>query len=222
MRSKFPFVKAPRPRRDPCASLTAAVIGFGEIGCATGVVSTSNGSSGVQPRAVHNAIRVDSLTWLGCLVNNADTDAEDSSNPAFSPSSRCSCAPVQTSRCPGDHPNLRNTTCCATAFATPRKTGPRSPRTSNWSTPRPASPPRWTRSSRSARPGRAVPAIIKLWENAWDRLRPVPGLRQGNPQRDLHDEQHRKPELQDPQGGERPRPLPISYVESGWEHLAPR
>ena len=59
----------------------------------------SSRSFGVQSSAVHNAIRVDSLIWLGCLVNNADTDAEDSSNPAFSASSRCSCAPVQTSRC---------------------------------------------------------------------------------------------------------------------------
>ena len=40
------------------------------------------------------------------------------------------------------------------------------------------------------------------------RVRALPGLRQGNPQRDLHDQQHREPELADPQGGERPRPLP--------------
>lgn len=31
----------------------------------------------MHSRAVHNAIRVDSLIWLGCLVNNADTEGED-------------------------------------------------------------------------------------------------------------------------------------------------
>ena len=49
--------------------------------------------------AVHNAIRVDSLIWLGSLVSNADTDADDSSRPALSASSRRSWAPVHTSRC---------------------------------------------------------------------------------------------------------------------------
>ena len=55
----------------------------GVTGCSTGVVSTSNRSLGVQSRAVHNAISVVSLTWLGSLVNSADTDAADISNPRF-------------------------------------------------------------------------------------------------------------------------------------------
>ena len=50
-----------RPRRDACESLTATLAGFGESGCTTGVVSTSNRSLGVHSKAVHNAIRVDSL-----------------------------------------------------------------------------------------------------------------------------------------------------------------
>jgi hypothetical protein len=87
-----------RPRRDGAESLTATFVEFGVIGCVTGVVSTSNRSSGVHSRAVHNAIRVDSLIWLGCLVNNADTDADDNSSPALSASSRRSWAPVHTSR----------------------------------------------------------------------------------------------------------------------------
>lgn len=89
-----------RPRRDVDESLAAAafLVGAGRAGRSTGVVSTSNRSLGVHSSAVHNAMRVDSLIWLGCLVNNADTDAEDSCNPAFSASSRCSWAPVHTSR----------------------------------------------------------------------------------------------------------------------------
>ncbi len=42
---------------------------------------------------------VSSLTWEGCLVDNADTDAEDNFSPVRSASSRRRCAPVQTSRC---------------------------------------------------------------------------------------------------------------------------
>ena len=72
-----------RPRRDAGASLTQPWPASSEIGCATGVVSTSNRSLGVHSSAVHNAIRVDSLIWLGSLVNNADTDAEDSSKPGL-------------------------------------------------------------------------------------------------------------------------------------------
>ena len=53
-------------RREVGASLTATFIDFDEIGWVTGVVSMSNRSSGVRSRAVHNAIRVDSLIWLGC------------------------------------------------------------------------------------------------------------------------------------------------------------
>lgn len=49
--------------------------------------------------AVHNASSVDSLTWVGCLVSSAVTDAYDSVNPARSVNSRRSCAPVHTSRC---------------------------------------------------------------------------------------------------------------------------
>ena len=71
----------------------------GAAGCSTGVVSTSNRSLGVQSRAVHNAISVDSLIWLGSLVNSADTDADDNSRPARSASSRRSSVPVHTSRC---------------------------------------------------------------------------------------------------------------------------
>jgi hypothetical protein len=53
---------------------------------------------GVQSNAVHNAIKVDSLIWLGSLVSNADTDADDNSNPALSANSRRNWAPVHTSR----------------------------------------------------------------------------------------------------------------------------
>jgi hypothetical protein len=55
--------------------------------------------------------------------------------------------------------------------------------------------------------GERYPAIIKLWENAWAEF--VPFLAFDKEIRsDLYDQQHRKPELEDPQGGERPRPLP--------------
>jgi hypothetical protein len=50
-----------RPRRVAGASFTATFAGLGDVGCATGVVSMSNKSLGVHSRAVHNAIRVDSL-----------------------------------------------------------------------------------------------------------------------------------------------------------------
>ena len=46
------------------------------------------------------------------------------------------------------------------------------------------------------------------------RVRAVPGLRQGNSHGDLHDQRHRKPELADPQGRQRPRPLPTSRPRS--------
>jgi hypothetical protein len=32
---------------------------------------------GVQSSAVQSAARVSSLTWLGCLVSSADTDADE-------------------------------------------------------------------------------------------------------------------------------------------------
>ena len=44
----------------------------GVTGWATGVVSISNRSFGVHSKAVHNAARVESFTWAGCLVNSAD------------------------------------------------------------------------------------------------------------------------------------------------------
>jgi hypothetical protein len=43
---------------------------------------------GVHSSAVHKAARVDSFTWAGSLLNSADTDADDSSRPARSASSR--------------------------------------------------------------------------------------------------------------------------------------
>jgi hypothetical protein len=63
-----------------------------DFGTATGVVSSSNRSLGAHSRAVHNAARVSSLTWEGCLVSSAEIDAEDSSRPARSASSRRSAA----------------------------------------------------------------------------------------------------------------------------------
>jgi hypothetical protein len=71
----------------------------GATGCWTGVVSTSKRSLGVHSSAVHNASSVVSLTWLGSLVNSADTEAADISSPAFSASNRRSSVPVYTSRC---------------------------------------------------------------------------------------------------------------------------
>ena len=85
--------RGPRP---PSAGPAAGRAGA--AGRATGVVSTSIRSLGVQSSAVHNAARVDSFTWAGSLVNSADTDADDSSRPAFSASSRRSWVPVHTSR----------------------------------------------------------------------------------------------------------------------------
>jgi hypothetical protein len=55
----------------------------GVAGRSTGVVSISNRSSGVHCNAVHNAISVESLIWLGSLVNSADTDAADICTPAL-------------------------------------------------------------------------------------------------------------------------------------------
>ena len=54
----------------------------------TGVMSTSRRSLGLHSSAVHNATSVASFTCDGVLVNNAETDAEDSSSPARSASSR--------------------------------------------------------------------------------------------------------------------------------------
>ena len=93
--------------------------------------------------------------------------------------------------------------------------------TSNGSTPRPASPQRWTRSSRSARPGAtATRRSSSCGRTPGPSSLCVPGIRQGNPQRDLYDQQHRKLELEDPQGGERPRPLPIEQAAPGRVYLA--
>lgn len=47
----------------------------GSAGRSTGVASISNKSSGVHCKAVHNAISVVILIWVGSLVNSADTDA---------------------------------------------------------------------------------------------------------------------------------------------------
>src|SRR5665647_1679449 len=80
----------------PRATFGSTVVLTGLATRATGVVSTSIRSLGVHSRAVQSAARVSSLTWLGCLVNSADTDAEDSSSPARSARRRRSCAPVQT------------------------------------------------------------------------------------------------------------------------------
>lgn len=70
-----------RPRL--LTAFTAGAFAGGALGCCSGVVSTSNRSFGVHSKAVHNAIRVDSLTWLGSLVSSADTEAAEISNPAF-------------------------------------------------------------------------------------------------------------------------------------------
>src|SRR5512132_305482 len=82
----------------PLATLGAGRVAAGLGVAATGVVSTSIRSPGEQSSAVHSAARVDSLTWAGCLVSNADTLAEDSCSPARSANSRRNCAPVHTSR----------------------------------------------------------------------------------------------------------------------------
>ncbi|MDT7767592.1 MAG: putative transposase [Mycobacterium sp.] len=67
--------------------------------------------------------------------------------------------------------------------------------------------------------GERYPAIIKLWENAWAEF--VPFLAFDKEIRsDLYDQQHRKPELEDPQGGERPRPLPIEQAALKCVYLA--
>ena len=68
--------------------------------------------------------------------------------------------------------------------------------------------------------GRAVSGDHQAVGERVGRVRPVPGIRQGNPQRDLYDQQHRKPELEDPQGGERPRPLPIEQAALKCVYLA--
>jgi putative transposase len=68
--------------------------------------------------------------------------------------------------------------------------------------------------------GERYPAIIKLWENAWAEFVPFLAFDKEKPQRDLYDQQHRKPELEDPQGGERPRPLPIEQAALKCVYLA--
>jgi transposase-like protein len=68
--------------------------------------------------------------------------------------------------------------------------------------------------------GRAVSGDHQAVGERVGRVHPVPGIRQGNPQRDLYDQQHRKPELEDPQGGERPRPLPIEQAALKCVYLA--
>ena len=66
-------------------------------------------------------------------------------------------------------------TCCGTRFITrPSGTGRRSPAISNRSTPRRRSRPPWTFFDFTEH-GAALPAIIKLWENAWPEF--VPFLR---------------------------------------------
>ena len=72
-----------RPRRDGGESL-ATLVDVDVTGCATGVVSTSNRSSG----ALQGGAQRDQggqLDLVGLLVNNADTDADDISNPASLP-----------------------------------------------------------------------------------------------------------------------------------------
>ena len=49
-----------------------------------------------------------------------------------------------------------------------------------------------------------------------ERVRAVPGLRRRDPTGHLLDERHRILECPLPQSGQRPRALPISYVESHW------
>lgn len=67
---------------------------------AAGVVSLANRSLGVHSSAAHKASKVLNLTWVGCLVNSAGIDAEESSRPALSMSSRRNCAPVHISQAP--------------------------------------------------------------------------------------------------------------------------
>jgi hypothetical protein len=62
----------------PRAALGSGLRRGGFAGRSTGLVSTSNRSFGVHSSAVHNAASVCNFTWLGVLVNSADTDALDS------------------------------------------------------------------------------------------------------------------------------------------------
>ena len=49
---------------------------------------------------------------------------------------------------------------------------------------------------------------VRLWRNAWDRVRAVPRLRRRDPQDDLHDQRDRVPQRPLPPSSPRPGPLP--------------
>jgi len=112
----------------------------------TGVVSTSNRSFGVHCSAVHKARSVSSFTWLGCLVINAEIDADDSSSPAFSARRRRSCAPVHTSRSAAAFRSLHrmSTSPRLPLHSTPVATQP----VSAQSQVSPIPPPHWSRRAR--------------------------------------------------------------------------
>ena len=82
----------------PLEAFNSIGFGVGFIVWATGVVSTSKRSLGVQSSAVQRATKVSSFTWLGCLVRSADIEAAERWSPARSSKRRRSCAPVHTSR----------------------------------------------------------------------------------------------------------------------------
>ena len=52
------------------------------------------------------------------------------------------------------------------------------------------------------------PAMIRLWENTWARVHPVPGLRRRDPHRALLNQRDRVPQRPLPPGGQGPRTLP--------------
>ena len=56
--------------------------------------------------------------------------------------------------------------------------------------------------------GKPYPAINRLWQNAWTRVRAVPGLRRGDPQDHLQHQCDRVAERPLPAGRAGPRPLP--------------
>ena len=122
---------------------------------------------------------------------------------------------------PGDHPDLRNTP-VAQQLSLRLEEGlgrdRQRPQTGLHRGQRVRSVGRVRRVQRDL--GRAVSGDHQAVGERVGRVRPVPGIRQGNPQRDLYDQQHRKPELEDPQGGERPRPLPIEQAALKCVYLA--
>ena len=56
--------------------------------------------------------------------------------------------------------------------------------------------------------GAPYPAIVRLWDNAWTRIRSVPGLRRRDPTRHLLDERDRVGQRPIPAGDPRSRALP--------------